>query len=88
MEDETVTPSPDYIKGFNEGYLLTTHSRDLADKLVSAKGDGERMQGFQDGYKQVLLDKIREQRPKSMTDPEFLKTIQNNDKDRDLDKSR
>lgn len=92
MEDETATPSPDYIKGFNEGYILTSQARDLADKLVSVKSDSERTQGFKDGYKEALLEKIRDQRPKGISDPNYLKTLKDKaterDKDRNLDKDR
>lgn len=57
--DDTITPSPDYVKGFNEGYALTQDSRDLTEKLVTAKSDGDRMQGFRDGHKEFILERIR-----------------------------
>jgi hypothetical protein len=81
--EETTTPSPDYVKGFNEGYVLTKDSRDLAEKLASAKGDGERLQGFRDGHKEYILERIREQRERTFTTPSPDKT-----KDKDHDRDR
>jgi hypothetical protein len=81
--EETTTPSPDYVKGFNEGYILTKDSRDLAQKLASAKDDGERLQGFRDGHKEYILERIHEQRERTFTKPSPDKT-----KDKDYDRDR
>jgi hypothetical protein len=81
--EETITPSPDYVKGFNEGYVLTKDSRDLAEKLASVKGDGERLKGFRDGHKEYILERIREQRERTFTKPSPDKT-----KEKDHDRDR
>lgn len=61
MEDETITPSPEYVKGFNEGYLMAEHLPDIADKLARVKNNSERLSGFKDGKSQHFLEKFNEQ---------------------------
>jgi hypothetical protein len=82
--DDTIKPSPDYVKGFNEGYILTQDSRDLAEKLATAKGDGDRMQGFRDGHKEFILERIREQRERTF----HKEPPSNKSKDKDFDRDR
>jgi hypothetical protein len=82
--DETITPSSDYVKGFNEGYILIQDSRDLAEKLATAKGDGDRMQGFRDGHKEFILERIREQRERTF----HKEPPSNKSKDKDFDRDR
>lgn len=52
---------PDYLKGFNEGYLLRQHNPELADSLARSFKDisSERASGFIAGGKEY--DKEREQ---------------------------
>lgn len=91
MEEQT-TPSPEYLKGFNEGYMLAKEAPELADKLSHVKSDTERLQGLQDGRKQYVLEKVREMRPRRMSDHSNLKTDKekdnSKDKDRDIDYER
>lgn len=49
--------SPEYNKGFNEGYLLAQHMPELSEKLASIKSDSPRMQGMIDGRKEFLIEK-------------------------------
>jgi hypothetical protein len=49
--------SPEYIKGFNEGYLLAQHMPDLSEKLAGIKSDSPRMQGIRDGRQEFLIDR-------------------------------
>ena len=62
MEAQLETdPHPDYIKGFNEGYVLAKEQPDLAAKIAKALGDTERGKGFQGGQWQCKeeMDKDR-----------------------------
>jgi len=62
MEDE-VTPPPDYIKGFNEGYLMAKHEPELLEKLPPDLGKSERSSGFKAGKEQYFLEKAKEHQP-------------------------
>lgn len=61
--DENVTPHPDYIKGFNDGYLLAKHDPGLAEKLPAELGKSERSAGLKAGKEQYLLEKSKEHQP-------------------------
>lgn len=52
--------SSDYLKGFNEGYLLTEQIPDLAAQIAKAINASDRGQGFKDGREQLLLEKTKE----------------------------
>ena len=88
MPDEQTTPDAGYIKGFNEGYIITKHMPELSDCVVQARNDNPRLEGFRDGRKQLVLEKIAEHGKTP------LKTDQNKDirqeprKDRDLEPDR
>ncbi|UAY53181.1 hypothetical protein [Ferruginibacter albus] len=56
MENEQ-TPTPEYQKGFNEGYLITKHLPDLADTISKAITASERSEGFKDGRNEFNLEK-------------------------------
>jgi hypothetical protein len=46
-----------YIKGFNEGYLLTEYLPDLSEKLATLKAEGPQLRGFRDGREEFLNEK-------------------------------
>lgn len=46
-------PSPEYVKGFNEGYTLAKYLPNLAGKIVDALGNDDRSAGFKKGKEQV-----------------------------------
>jgi hypothetical protein len=87
--EETTTPSPDYIKGFNEGYVLAKDQPELADKLASMKGDSERVAGFHDGRRQYVLEKAKEVRTSRSRDNTVSKQqVKDKSQDRDIDMDR
>lgn len=57
------TPSPDYTRGFNEGYILSEHMPDLADSLSKAVHESERGMGFKDGREQYVFEHEKERAP-------------------------
>ncbi|WP_276366303.1 hypothetical protein [Chryseolinea sp. H1M3-3] len=67
MEEE-ITPSPEYMKGFNEGYLIAKELPVLAGELSETKGDGDRTLGFLDGTKEYTMEKIKGLRPNWLKD--------------------
>lgn len=62
MEDENKV-EPEYLKGFNEGYTISQHHPDLAEKLASIDSDFIRLVGFKDGRNQYQREQERERLP-------------------------
>lgn len=60
MDQNEQSPPPDYIKGFNEGYLISRHNPGLAEKLSSIEAASERLNGFKDGRLEYMRDMERE----------------------------
>jgi len=62
MEQEEKTDG-NYIKGFNEGYVITQHMPELADIVAHVKNETLRLEGFRDGRKQFVLEQVRNYTP-------------------------
>lgn len=52
----------EYITGFNEGYLISHHLPELAQKLSYIDRIAPRIDGFKDGRQQYALDHLKEQK--------------------------
>jgi hypothetical protein len=64
IEEEYDTPDPEFVKGFNQGYLLAKHLPDLAEQLGQAVGsNSEHATGLQAGRDQLLSEQRRERFP-------------------------
>ena len=50
---------PDYLKGFNEGYILAQHSPELARNLANINSESSRFAGFKAGQEQHQAEQIR-----------------------------
>ncbi|MBO0950574.1 hypothetical protein [Fibrella forsythiae] len=61
MDDQNKI-EPDYVKGFNEGYLIAQHRPDLAEQLASIDSDFIRLVGFKAGREQYEAERVREER--------------------------
>lgn len=86
MEEQT-TPSLEYMKGFNEGYLLAKESSTLADKLSKVHGDSERIKGFQDGRRHFVMELARNSRQEKLMDSRGKNASKTRtDKDKDLER--
>lgn len=59
MEEE-LYPSAEYIRGFNQMYKLKSEMPEVAQQVLSAKGQGDRFKGMTAGAKQYELERIRE----------------------------
>lgn len=68
MEELNDNPHPDFIKGFNDGYLMAKHLPDLSKELSKSLSDTEQSKGFQSGIRQVFLEKIKAFEPAWMKD--------------------
>lgn len=63
MQDDK-NDTTEYIKGFNEGYLITQHLPDLSDKLATIESEAPRIDGFKDGRKEFVLEQLKSNRAK------------------------
>lgn len=85
MEDID-NPSPEYIKGFNEGYLLAKHSPDLVEKLPKDLGVSDRSKGFAAGREQYIIEQQKDRQP-AWLKKDRLSNLNRESKDKgDLDK--
>lgn len=86
MEELNDTPHPDFIKGFNDGYLIGKHLSDLSKELAKSLSDTEQSKGFEAGIRQHFLDKIKSYEPawmKSDFVPEHDKSKDDKEYDRE-----
>lgn len=67
-----------YIRGFNEGYVITEHLPDLAQGISKIESPSPYFEGFRDGREELVREQVRALRR------EFLKA----DPGRDLDRGR
>lgn len=89
--EENGTPQPEYLKGFNEGYLISKHLPDLADKLAKANIQSERHAGFIDGRNQLNSEQDKSRYPKwlksdRLTGLDKEKNVSKDKKRRDRDR--
>lgn len=57
IEHEEITPSPEYIKGFNEGYLIAKHYPEFKTDSLANENLSDRSKGFQLGMMQFDVEK-------------------------------
>lgn len=76
MEEFDVV-NPEYVQGFNDGYLLAKHDPTLATSMNAMKGNSERIKGLQAGIEQYEKEQTKDRTP------DFLKK----DRVSSLDKS-
>jgi len=81
---------PDYLKGFNEGYLLAKHMPELTESLKTVKGDGIRLQALHDGRNQYISEQVRDKLPSWLRKDrkELDRTVSDLDKGLSKDKGR
>lgn len=56
-------PSPDYLKGFNYGYMIAENIPDLAKQLATATGASDRFVGMKHGIEQYKLEQSKTKLP-------------------------
>lgn len=62
MKEETFIEA-DYVKGFNEGYMLAKYAPELAEQLAKATGTGSRLEGAKDAHEVYLSEQFEKHRP-------------------------
>lgn len=78
-EQEPEDPQPDFVKGFNEGYLLARQMPELAEKIAGAATQSERSQGFKSGLEQFEHEQDLNRQPTWMREDR----LQSFDQDKD-----
>ncbi len=81
---ENATTSEEFVKGFNDGYLLAKHEPELVARLPVDLGSSERSKGFKAGKEQYLLEKSKERLPAWMR-ADRLSNLDKNDVGKDKD---
>ncbi len=64
MED--LRNETDFIKGFNDGYIIAKHAPTLSDHLSKVESEAPRIEGVQQGIKQYTLEQVGDFRPQWM----------------------
>lgn len=87
MDNDTITPSEDYLKGFNEGYMLSEHMPETTASFIDKLGDTDRSQGFKDGSTQFTFEKTKAKLPSWLKD-DRLTNLNNGSIDKDIEKEK
>ncbi len=88
MQEQEITPTADYVKGFNEGYLIAQHEPELAAQLSKAEGTSDRLQGIKDGHRRFTLEKEIDQSLSKMNFGKSEQAAPGKEKDRDIEQER
>jgi hypothetical protein len=81
ISQEEITPSDEYIKGFNEGYILAKYSTNFSKDNMPDVAQSDRGKGFNSGMIQYDIEKKLE---RSMSN--FFKDRHTPEKDQTKDK--
>jgi len=67
---EDKSPSPEYLKGFNQGYLFEKETPELSEKLAQAleSHDTDNAKGFLAGRQEYQKEKTNTKRPSWLKD--------------------
>lgn len=55
---EIDTTDPEYIKGFQEGYMMTMHLPEIADWVAKIKNEDIRYIAFREGRLQYMVEQV------------------------------
>lgn len=57
IEQDEITPSPEYIKAFNEGYVMAKFNPSFSNDSISNMPASDRNKGFSKGMMQYEVEK-------------------------------
>jgi hypothetical protein len=66
--EETNKIDPDYLKGFNDGYIIAQYEPELAEKLSKIEAVSPRIVGMQQGREQFIKEQLRTKLPDWLKD--------------------
>lgn len=83
---EEIEATPEYLKAFNNGYLIAKHLPDLSEKLTSIKGDSPKLTGLKDGRDQFIREFEKERYPTWLRSERLKSKEQDQEKNKDKEK--
>lgn len=86
MKDNDKEPHPDYLKGFNEGYMMAKYMPELMKKMGNDLGSSERGMGFSDGRDEYASEKEKDKYPSWLRDGHRADNGTSPDNERSRDK--
>lgn len=90
MENQEYFDEAEYIRGFNQGYIVSKEYPEFADILKGATGKSDLLDGMKDGREQYLEEQLNKDKDVQHPNlPEFLKRdrLEDNSKNsRDIEK--
>lgn len=66
--EETNKIDPDYLKGFNDGYIIAQYEPELAEKLSKIEAVSPRIIGMQQGREQFIKEQLKTKLPNWLKD--------------------
>ncbi|MBA4853749.1 hypothetical protein [Emticicia sp. BO119] len=86
--EETTQIDPDFLKGFNDGYLIAQYEPELAEKLSKIEAVSPRIVGMQQGREQFIKEQLKDKLPNWLKDnpiPDRTNTL-SKDQNKQIDK--
>ncbi len=66
--EEITQIDPDYLKGFNDGYIIAQYEPELAEKLSKIEAVSPRIVGMQQGREQFIKEQLKTKLPNWLKD--------------------
>lgn len=86
-EQDEITPSEDYIKGFNEGYIMAQYSPSFSRADMKPSDPSDRSKGFEKGMMQFEVEKKFEKKLEFLSNKlSYNKENKNKDADKDFER--
>lgn len=76
MDTENEKPDPEYIRKFNQGYILAKYMPELSEQISKSKSETSNFRAIQDGRQQFLSEEALSKAP-SWLKPDPQKLNQN-----------
>lgn len=87
LQQNNITPSSEYIKGFNEGYVIAKYNPEFKTESLFNENLSDRSKGFQLGMMQFDVEKKLERSMSRFTSVDHYPS-KDYTKDKDMNKDR
>jgi hypothetical protein len=85
MDLENEKTDPQYVRRFNEGYILAKYAPELFEKLSKTKNDRVNLRALQDGRQQFLSEHVKDKLPDWLKNDRPSLTSKTSHKDKGMD---
>jgi len=86
--EKTAQIDPEYIKGYNDGYMIAQYEPELAEKLSKIEAVSPRILGMHQGREQFIKEQLKSKLPnwlkENATDDKLKQALK--DKNKDIEK--